>query len=128
MKVVTVNMGFVTNSSSCVHHFDRRVLDDPNVRAFMEAYNIQGGYVGSNLWNRSQCSSFIVTDAQRVEAQEDIAQVDFSPPSLTVHGQDTVAVIYGDEYSDITSELCNLLRETCVKLYPEWDHGHSEYN
>ena len=66
-KQISVNIGFVTNSSSVVHHFPRELLEHPKVKAFIEKFELQDGFVGEDLWNRDACSSFLVDADQKAE-------------------------------------------------------------
>jgi hypothetical protein len=133
---ITVNVGFITNSSSCVYYFPREVLDDPEVKAFIEAYGLGGGYVGSDLWHRAECSSFLVTKDQKVEAKKILHSygdtVEEMDPSVGSEASrainpdsDGAYVLYGDEYSDTTHILCGILSGAMHRLHgeknvPEW--------
>jgi len=128
MKRITINIGFITNSSSCIHFFDKRLLGDEQVKAFIDAYGIAGGYVGSDLWHRARCGSFLVNDEQREKARKELNEADFGGP-YPVGDADSVTVIYGDEHSEITMELDTVLKDACRRLNkPEWDLGGTEYN
>lgn len=121
---ITVNIGFITNSSSCVYYFPKRVLEDPEVQAFIEAHDLENGYVGSSLWNRGGCSSFLVTKAQKQEAKRELwsydgpaAEEPTGSISSTIDPDDDGAyVIYGDEYRDTTHLLCEILSKAYARI------------
>ncbi len=106
-KRVGVTVGFITNSSSVVHHFPRVLLEDPEVAALLARYEVASGFVGDDLFCRDQCSSFLVTDAQKAEVREMFAAEEFSTP--TINDSDEVVVIYGDEYEGLAREICEAL-------------------
>lgn len=109
-KLISVNTGFVTNSSSVVHHFPRELLEHPRVKAFIEKFGIEGGYVGDDLWDRSRCDSFLVSSAQKELANRTILQGDEWERKVPVNTDpDLVVVIYGDEYRSLASDLCEVL-------------------
>ncbi len=136
---VTVNVGFITNSSSCVYYFPKEVLDDPQVKAFIEAHELGDGYLGSHLWSRESCSSFLVTKEQKAEAKsilrnpydDDDKYSDYcSEASKVIDPKDDgVYVIYGDEYSDTTHVLCRILSNALGRLngVKEGDYHRSGY-
>jgi len=124
---ITVNVGFITNSSSCVYYFPKEVLQDPQIKAFIEAHDLADGYVGHDLWSRSGCSSLLVTAAQKAEAKqilrhyswdgEDIPEESVQTASAVINpGDDGVYVIYGDEYSDTTHILCRLMSNALAAI------------
>jgi len=137
-KQISISVGFVTNSSSVVHHFPRELLDHPKVKAFIEKFELQDGFVGEDLWHRAQCGSFLVTPDQKAEVarsfsgDNDISDDDYQctgPAVDTDPGQ--VVLIYGDEYESIARSLCSLLIEAlCEKTgNPNDRWGHSvDYN
>lgn len=89
--------------------FPRSILEDHDVKAFIDAYEIQGGFVGENLWHRGMCGSFVVTEEQRAQAAAELNDPDYGGGKYDLGGPDTVAVIYGDEYESIASELSAVL-------------------
>jgi len=116
MKKVTINIGFITNSSSVVHWFPRELLEDSEVKAFLSSYEIEDGYVGSNLWNRGECGSFITSREQRLGMNAKMRfDSDIYGPMSDPESDDLV-VIYGDEYKNLSSILCTILDEACVRL------------
>lgn len=127
MKRIFINVGFITNSSSVVHWFPREVLESPDVKAFLEAYELSGGYVGDNLWSRDTCGSFLNSDEQFKRVQAELHGDEYGKGPDIGSPEKHVVVIYGDEYSNITSDLCELLREACEKMGLN-GHQSTEYN
>lgn len=129
---ISVNIGFVTNSSSCVHHFPGELLQHPKIKAFMEAFEIAGGFIGPELWHRSHCTTVAITKEQKAEVQHKLTnnEYDARGPAINVD-TDEVVIIYGDEYSSIATALCDLMYEALVekKGGDPWSHRNSqEYN
>lgn len=114
MKRVTINIGFVTNSSSCIHFFDKRVLEDPEVKTFLESYGIGGGYIGEELWSRNTCGSFLVTEEQKHEAFARLREPGYG--SFADPRESDVVVSYGDEHPEISMELSTVLERACERL------------
>lgn len=128
-KRLIINMGFITNSSSAIHWFPKEILEDPEVRTFMEAYGLGGGYVGSELWHRGACESLLITPEQKQEARERLNDTEYSPGTGDRYFKDAdnqVILIYGDEYSSVTSELASLLSDVARKK--GLAHSSDEYN
>ena len=112
---LSINSGFITNSSSVVHGFDKELLEDPDVAAFMAKYEIQGGYV-NDVWYRS-CDSIAVTPEQKQNLIEQFASSDYSPRAIPVKPDDNqIVVVYGDEYDSLASQLCGLLSSAAKRL------------
>lgn len=113
---LSANLGFITNSSSAVYHFPRALFEDPQVQAFIKAYGIDNGFVGSELWHRGECDTFAVTREQKeAVAYELIHGSEYSShPGINVDNDDVV-VIYGDEYSGLTQELASLFKKVGQK-------------
>jgi len=135
-KQISVSIGFVTNSSSVVHHFPRKLLEHPQVKAFIEKFELQDGFVGDNLWHRDHCASFLVTPEQKAEVTRSfsgdnhISSDDFQYTGPAIDKDpDQVVLIYGDEYMSIASSLCALLSEVLREQNgaDPWGHGDS-YN
>lgn len=126
MKRLTVNVGFITNSSSVVHWFPRAVLEDPEVRAFVEAYEIGGGFLGEEIWNKSACGSFVVSAEQREALRAALNDGEYGG-GHAVGGEGEVAVVYGDEYSSVASELCEVLGRACRRMgiSDGWSHDYN---
>lgn len=121
---LSINIGFVTNSSSVVHHFPKELLNDPTVKAFIEAFELSRGFVGEDLWHRGACGTFAVTKEQKAEVQAKLQSInegrDADDYTVNVPGiamdDDSVVLIYGDEYSSIASSLSGLMMEAAKKL------------
>jgi len=131
MKRLSGVLGFITNSSSAIYHFPGQLLEHPTIKKFMEIYEIQNGYIGRDLWNRGDCETLATTPAQKEEVaqrfQRDAEQFSFDVPSPGVNvNSDEVLLIYGDEYSGITSILCELMRNAAQELGLTYSSG--EYN
>lgn len=120
-----INVGFVTNSSSMVHHFPRQLLDDPKVKAFLEAFGVEHGVVGDNLWHRGACTTIAITKEQKQEVVRAFAEEEYSHPHIDVNS-DEVVVIYGDEYTSVANTLAHMLSELCRER--DLPYGGDEYN
>ena len=128
MTKLMATTGFVTNSSSQVCWFDPKILEHPEVQAFIEAYGIKDGYVGKDLWHRGACGSVLVTKEQKEAANKQMRQDSDFCPGVTINpdGQETV-VIYGDEYpGDLAYEFAHLI--TKVHGKGTYSVPHQEYN
>ncbi|NBQ71019.1 MAG: hypothetical protein EBU46_20185 [Nitrosomonadaceae bacterium] len=123
---LTVNTGFITNSSSCVHWFDRRVLKDPQVKQFIDKFELADGEVGSDLMNRSSCGSFIPNAKRHAEAIGQVQGSDYAPPIKPEYDDSQVITIYGDEYQTVFSILTGLMREAAERL--KVNHQGADYN
>jgi hypothetical protein len=113
---IGINVGFVTNSSSMVYHFPRELLNDPKIKGFLKAFEIEEGFVGSDLWDRGQCGTLAITREQKEEAHQQLANAEYGHAGLgLVHlaNDDEVTVIYGDEYNDLAACLGNMLEALC---------------
>lgn len=124
MKKLSLNLGHVTNSSSMVFWFPREILEDEEVRAFLEAFDLTKGWVGADLSCRIGCRSFLLTKEQKQTAA---ASVDgcYREPVINLDG-DEVVVIYGDEHSDATAHVAEVLSAACQRLGLEYTS--EEYN
>lgn len=110
-KMIGVNIGFVTNSSSVVYHFPAEVLSHPDVKAFIEALEIRDGFVGEDLWNRGLCETFAVTKEQKAKVARELQDSEYCRgPAINVDSNEVV-VIYGDEYPGLAMTLASLLQE-----------------
>ena len=137
-KQISISIGFVTNSSSVVHHFPRELLDHPKVKAFIEKFELQDGFVGDDLWHRAQCGSFLVTPEQKAKVERDfrgdnhLSDGDYqcTGPAIDMDPEQVV-LIYGDEYGSIASSLCSLLLNALCEQKGDdnarWGHSDS-YN
>ena len=120
-KQISINIGFVTNSSSVVYHFSNELLQHPKVSAFLKAFEIEGGFVGEDLWHRSECATVAITKEQKQAVVAQLARMD-SGPSIAVD-TDEFVVIYGDEYQSIASALMDVIGQALVeeKGGTQWD-------
>jgi hypothetical protein len=118
MKRVTINIGFITNSSSVVYWIPRQVLEDAQVAAFISKYELQDGYIGDELWSRGSCGSFAVTREQRERINRELTDTEYRNSKEPVFNvdEDNVVAVYGDEYSDISMELAHLLRNAAERM------------
>lgn len=115
-KLLTVNVGFVTNSSSVVYHFPMELLADAGVRAFLLAFEIDAGFVGDDLWDRSQCGTLAVTREQKAETLRKLSSEEgWSHPGVDVEDDKTFVVVIGDEHEDVAKVLCDMLKEIAEK-------------
>ena len=121
MKRIGINIGFITNSSSCVHHVPRAILDDPEISAFLEAFEVNKGFVGTDLWHRGLCSSLLVTDEQKAEARRQLHDGEYKGPAIP-DDPNLVTVIYGDEHESIAHTLMALIERKIG------DVPHDDYN
>jgi hypothetical protein len=128
-----INIGFVTNSSSVVYHFPVEVLSDPTIQAFLNAFEISGGFVGAEMWHRGACASFAVTREQKEELNRkfnsinDGEEVSYTNVPQAPLDDNTVTLVYGDEYTSLASNLTHLLREAAKRMGIEHGGGDS-YN
>jgi hypothetical protein len=111
-----INIGFITNSSSCVHHFPRELLKDPKVAAFLTAFELHEGFVGSELWSRDSCTTVAMTKEQKREVQTKLGEMEGYPAPAIDTEDDSVVIIYGDEYHSIAQVLARLLTEVAQSL------------
>lgn len=108
---LSIHLGFVTNSSSMIHHFPPEVLQDPDVRQFLEVFQIAGGFVGRDMGNRSQCGTVAIDPEQKALLRQRMGDSDL------LAGPDTsVVVVYGDEYRSLANSLAQLMRLAAEKL------------
>lgn len=131
---LSMTIGFITNSSSAIHHFPREVLDHPRVKGFLEAFEITGGFIGEDLWSRSHCTTVAITKEQKEEVQRRLNASEYTEyaraPAVDVDS-DEIVVIYGDEYQSIASSLADLCAEALADIHggKAWDYRYkSEYN
>jgi|SRR3989338_1811666 len=128
MRRIMATTGFVTNSSSQVCWFDPKLLENEEVQAFLRAYGIENGYVGSDLWGRSTCGSFVLTKEQREEVNKGMKYGFEYCAGVTLDPEDpSIVTIYGDEFDgDIAYELTKLLCR--IQGKGVYDVPHTEYN
>ena len=66
-KTLRINTGFITNSSSVVHHFPQELWEHPEVQALAKTYGLDTeGYIGKDLWNRARCESVAITQEEAI--------------------------------------------------------------
>lgn len=116
-KRIGINIGFITNSSSAVHHFPKALLEDPAIRHFLTALEVEDGFVGSDMWSRDACTSLLITKEQKEEALQKLADTEYggAPPFLDM-SDDSVIVIFGDEGHGICYQISKLFDEACERL------------
>lgn len=109
-KMLGINIGFVTNSSSVVYHFPRELLAHPDIAKFIAAFELDSGFVGEDLWRRDICSTIAMTKEQKAEVDRKMRESDYgTTPAINVE-DDSVVIIYGDEYESIASTLAHMLQ------------------
>jgi len=130
---VSATIGFVTNSSSAIMLFPPELLKHPEVKAFLEAFEIGEGFVGADLWHRGRCGTIAISPAQKrlakTQLKPDVVDEDtytdsrvpdFDPES------DEVLVIFGDEYNTAASEIGRFLRRVAEEA--GIPYSSNEYN
>jgi len=127
---VSINIGFITNSSSVVHHFPRELLELPEIKEFLRVMGIDGGYVGRNLWNRGECATIAITREEKLETLAELRSInedgdDYTVPEIDVDG-DTVVIVYGDEYESVASTLASMLSQIAHDM--GLAAGYEDYN
>lgn len=128
-KRLIINVGFITNSSSAIHWFPKEILEDPDVKAFMDAYGLSGGHVGDNLWHRGYCDTVAITAEQKQAVHTQLSDSEYGGHiggSVNPGDDNTFVVIYGDEYLSVTSELADILSRVCAER--GLSHNNSEFN
>jgi len=129
-KRLGISIGWVTNSSSVIHHFPRTLLQHPDVKKFFDDFGLHNGFVGTELWYRSACASIAVTEEQKTQLRNGLrfygARKDIEEPipddhgyNASVHIEDDpnmFVVVYGDEYSGIARTLSDFLTEIAQSL------------
>ena len=119
---LSMNIGFVTNSSFAVHHFPQQVLENPAVRGFLRAFEISQGFIGADLLNRSRCGTVAMTKKQKRDVAEtfnnefpqDPDEL-FQAPDIDVKSND-ILIIYGDEYTSLAHNLSRLMEEAAKEM------------
>jgi hypothetical protein len=115
---LSINIGFITNSSSVVHHFPRELFNDVRVKAFLDAFEVHGGFVGTDLWHRGECATVAMTKEQKEEAVRKLhgdGYEEYNPPGITTT-DDSVVIIYGDEHQSLAMSLAGLLKSVAEEL------------
>ena len=130
--LIGINLGFITNSSSVVHHFPLELLEHAEIAAFMKAMGIETGFVGRELWSRSDCATIAVSRTQKLEARDKIQSFyedddeGLGGPTINADDPSTFVIIYGDEYESVASTLASMLRAVAHEL--GLDHTSQDYN
>ena len=92
----------------------------------LTAYELEKGTIGSNLWHRGECGSFITKEtyddflSREKDEDDDYGNVPVSSDP------NHVSVIYGDEYEDVFSELSTVMSEAASRM--NISHGSDSYN
>jgi len=129
---LTVNIGFITNSSFAVYHFPRELLENPKVKAFFDTYELHCGFVGYDVTCRNTAGTIAMTAEQRQEVcdqfqagDEEYADYGSCYPKIDPNDED-ILIIFGDEYDDTASNLAYLMREVADEL--GIDYGKGDYH
>ena len=116
-RFLHINIGFITNSSSCVYYFPRQLYEDPSIQAFMKAFEIDGGFIGQDLWHRGACATIAVTKEQKEEVRNLLVNNDYEATAPGINTEDdSIVIIYGDEYLSIASTLAGMLNQLAHRL------------
>ncbi len=109
---LSINIGFITNSSSMVYHFPRELFQDKRIQAVLKAFELDGGFVGSDLWHRGLCATVAMTKEQRIAAKQQLVEAEYGSgtPYIDTEDDDSVVVIYGDEHRSIAYILSDMLK------------------
>lgn len=129
---LSATLGFITNSSSAIHHFPREVLDHPTVQHFLKTFEIEGGFVSDNLWHRGECTTVAITQEQKAEVRRQLVENEYDAraPAIDVES-DEVVVIYGDEYTSIASQFADLCCQALAEVHggDPWKYRNADdYN
>ncbi len=111
-RFISINVGFVTNSSSVVYHFPKEILEHPDVAAFLSKMSIEDGFVGSDMWDRYRCESFAVTKTQKEAVRSDMLHgsgSEYCTGAGINTDTDEVIVVFGDEYPGVAMTLCEII-------------------
>jgi hypothetical protein len=123
---LSITIGFTTNSSAYILGYPKRILEDPEVKAFMDRYDLWGGYSCSDLSRNN--SAIAMTQEQKAmllpeEPSEDEDDGYYGHIKFNPKDADEFIVFYGDEYSSMASELAHILSEASRRLGAEgWEH------
>lgn len=123
---IGMNIGFITNSSSVVHHVPREIFDHPEIQAFLKAYEADTGFVGSDMWHRGECGSLAVTREQKLDVKNQFEHncYDAHPPTNVNPEDDSeVILVYGDEHEDLAYMLAEMLRDVSEKMGKPMGYG-----
>lgn len=113
--IISANVGFVTNSSSVIYHFPKEILEDEEVKKFIEDYGLEHGFVGNDLWHRDGCTTLALTKDQKHYVNLGLKgdnEDDYSFYNVSVNEEsDEIVLIYGDEYESIVHTLARLMKD-----------------
>ena len=112
--IASISLGFVTNSSSMVHHIPSEIMAHPKVRAFLKVWDIEGGVEPEEPWSRDSCTTIALTPEQKRKVKAKFNEPgyeDFRAPPIDTE-DDSTLVIFGDEYRSIASALVHLIEES----------------
>lgn len=119
-RLLHINIGFITNSSSVVYHFPKELLKNKDIQAFLRAYEVEDGFVGDDLWHRARCGTVAITKEQKMLAQSRLKEAEYSdfghPPHIDVDDDATFVVVIGDEHFDIANALSHMLQTLSEKM------------
>ena len=107
-------MRVITASSSMVHNFPRALLEHPAVKEFMNVF-VPVGFVGKDL-GRSACTTIAITQEQKLQFKKMSEQVGYETNIHVDMSEDSVFVMYGDEYSSVAEELMRLVHQAAEDL------------
>lgn len=125
---IGMNIGFITNSSSVVHHIPKALFEHPKMQAFLQAYGGEGGFVGDEIWNRSQCGTLAITQEQKSELKHQFESNGYgSPVTVDPNNESEVILVYGDEYEDLAYMIHQMLRQVSEEVGQPLGYGW-EYN
>lgn len=123
---LSVTSGFITNSSSVVYEFPTALMEHPEVSGFLAAYGIEKGYLNGSPWDRSQCDAVLVTQEQRVEYQNRLAEEpDYGAPHIS-SDPNVLVVVHGDEHPSLATELLEVMAKAAGKSVH--DFAHDDFN
>ena len=115
-RLLHINIGFVTNSSSVVYHFPKALLENKTIQAFLKAFEVDSGFIGRDLWSRNTCGTLALTREQKLEVQRQLNETEYgTPPGIDVNDDSTFVMVYGDEHRDIASILIHMLTDLAEK-------------
>ena len=124
MKFVSITEGFITNSSSVVHHVPKSIAEHPKVKAFIEKMELDKGYVPRQVWDRRNCDGVIVNEEQVKRVNDDHGW-DCGSINVEIKADDAMVVIYGDEYESAAHTISRIVREVAYEL--GIDSGEKDY-
>ena len=99
MKRLSINVGHITNSSSCVYSFPKALLEDEEVQTFLKAYDFWGkDYIGRHVGRGAK--TLTQTEEGWATVQAEFAE-DFYGGSPHLGEKGDLLIISGDDgYED----------------------------